>query len=131
MRVRDLQAWYYLLGGVWPLVHFRSFEAVTGPKPDRFQTEVAGVLFAAAGAALLRADRTQQGEQVARLLAATSAAGTALLDWRYRKDLRPLFRLEAALEVGFVVNALARRPGATRGHRAIAPTSWRPSGTPG
>jgi hypothetical protein len=25
---------YYIVSGVWPLAHMRSFEAVTGPKND-------------------------------------------------------------------------------------------------
>lgn len=118
--VRPGQALYYLLGGLWPFVHFRSFQAVAGPKPDRFQTEVTAALFAATGAALLAARDPEPGAATAaRLLAAGAACGVAVVDWRHRKVIRPLFRAEAALEVAFAVAAVVRsgsRRGATNDH---------------
>ena len=39
------QGGYYAITGVWPLVHMRSFEAVTGPKQDHWLVHtVAGLL---------------------------------------------------------------------------------------
>jgi hypothetical protein len=32
MLLIPLQRWYYPAGGLWPLVHLRSFEAVAAPK---------------------------------------------------------------------------------------------------
>lgn len=108
MNATRAQGWYYLLGGVWPLVHLPSFERVAGRKPDRFQTEVASVLFAAAGAALLAGAASPT--PATRVLSGTSAIGVAALDWRYRRQLRPIFRVEAALEVALAAAAL-RGPG--------------------
>jgi hypothetical protein len=100
------QGWYYLLGGLWPLVHFRSFEAVAGPKPDRFQTEVTSVLFTAVGAALLAGSRAARPARPVRLLAAATALGTAYVDLRHRRALRDLFRAEALLELAFATGAV-------------------------
>jgi hypothetical protein len=43
------QAAYYLMTGLWPLFHRRSFEAVTGPKTDYWLVRTVGVLVAAIG----------------------------------------------------------------------------------
>lgn len=43
---------YLLATGVWPLVHRRSFEAVTGPKEDFWLVRTVGGLAAAIGATL-------------------------------------------------------------------------------
>jgi hypothetical protein len=104
-----IQGWYYLLGGLWPFAHFRSFRAVAGPKPDRFQTDVASVLFAAIGAAIIAGSRRDGLEPRTRLLAASSAAGAAYVDWRHRGRIRPIFWLEAACEAVFAVAAATAR----------------------
>jgi len=47
-----LHAAYLIATGVWPLVHRRSFEAVTGPKPEFWLVRVVGGLAAACGVTL-------------------------------------------------------------------------------
>jgi hypothetical protein len=100
------QGCYYLLGGLWPLVHFRSFQAVAGPKPDRFQTEVTSALFAAIGVALLAHPRTEPLPRSTAVLSAASALGTMYVDLRHRRAIRGLFYAEAALEAVFAAAAL-------------------------
>jgi hypothetical protein len=109
MDLLRMQGWYYGIGGLWPLLHFRSFEAVVGPKPDRFQTEVTAALFVAVGAALLAGRAEDHPSRPVRLLATSCAVGTAFVDWRHRRQLRPLFLAEAALEGLFVIGALSGR----------------------
>lgn len=46
---------YYFATGVWPLVSMRTFEAVPGPKTDRWLVKTVGVLDAAVEAALIAA----------------------------------------------------------------------------
>jgi hypothetical protein len=48
-----VQAAYYLITGLWPLVSLRTFEMVTGPKTDDWLVRMVGLLAAAIGAALL------------------------------------------------------------------------------
>ena len=43
----------YVATGLWPIVHLRSFERVTGPKVDGWLVKTTGGLIAAVGAALL------------------------------------------------------------------------------
>ena len=49
------QGGYYMATGLWPIVHFRSFEAVTGPKVDDWLVRMVGLLAATIGTALLLA----------------------------------------------------------------------------
>ena len=118
MLLTRLQGWYYLVGGLWPLVRFRSFEAVAGPKPDRFQTEVTSILFAAIGTALLVGTRGRTLQPAVSTLAVASALGTAYLDLKHRRQVRVIFQPEAALELAFAAAAAAgavRSPAARRG----------------
>jgi len=47
------QGLFYVTTGLWPIVHLRSFEKVTGPKRDKWLVRTLGGLIAAVGAALL------------------------------------------------------------------------------
>jgi hypothetical protein len=113
------QGWYYLAGGAWPFAHFRSFQAVVGPKPDRFQVEVTSALFMAIGAALLAANRDRPGIPV-RGLAVCSAAGVMLVEWRNRRQLRPVFLGEGLLEGAFLTAALASSLPPVRRRRRVS-----------
>src|SRR5687767_15962642 len=53
--VAGLQAVYYLGTGVWPLLHRRSFERLTGKKTDFWLAQTVGVTVMAIGAALAQA----------------------------------------------------------------------------
>ena len=53
MRLPVVQGVYFLLTGVWPLLSIRTFEAVTGPKVDRWLVKTVGLLVAVIGASLL------------------------------------------------------------------------------
>jgi hypothetical protein len=112
-RAGRIQGGYYLLGGLWRLLHARSFERVAGPKPDQFQTDVTAALFTAAGAALIAGTVKSAPQGPARVLAISAPIAVAIVDLRYRHQIRRLFRLEAALEVAFAASAAfpSRRSG--------------------
>lgn len=98
------QGVYYLVGGLWPLIDFPSFERVTGPKPDRFVTEVASALYAAIGSALLVSCRRPPAQ--IRGLALLAAAASAAMDLRHRPDVRPVYVGDAAFEAVLIAAAL-------------------------
>lgn len=102
--MRRAQGWYYLLGGLWPFVHWRSFTAVAGPKPDRFQTEVTAALFVAMGAALA-VDENSLSRDV---LSVSSAIACIAVDRRFDHDIRDVFRVDTALNVAFLIAAFGR-----------------------
>lgn len=99
-----IQAVFYILTGVWPLVHMRSFEAVTGPKTDRWLVKTAGVLITAIGLTLgLAATRRRPTPEIA-LLGVTSAAGLTAIDVVYvaKRRISPVYLLDALAELALI-----------------------------
>jgi hypothetical protein len=50
-----VHAVYYVWTGVWPIVHMRSFLAVTGPKVDLWLVRTVGLLVTAVGGVIAMA----------------------------------------------------------------------------
>jgi hypothetical protein len=103
--LRRAQGAYYLVTGLWPVVHFRSFTVVAGPKPDRFQTQVTGALFAAIGLTLLVGE---PASRATRVLSGASAAAAIGMTTAYRRQIRDVFWADAAVESVFLARALRR-----------------------
>lgn len=95
---------FYLLTGVWPLLHIRSFEWVTGPKTDRWLVKTVGALVSATGLALLLAARRQRVPTDVAVLAMANAASLATIDVVYvaKKRIRPVYLLDAVVEVALL-----------------------------
>ena len=55
-RILTFQSAYYILTGLWPLVHFASFELVTGPKTDDWLVRMVGLLVVLIGVTLAVAE---------------------------------------------------------------------------
>jgi len=100
------QGWYYLASGVWPLVHYRSFIAVTGPKADDWLVRTFGALIAVVGVELVRRPR-------ARFLGAASAAalGIAELVCVRRGRISPVYLLDAVAGALFIAGWASRTDG--------------------
>jgi hypothetical protein len=99
------QSLFYLTTGLWPLLHKRSFQAVTGPKIDWWLVKTVGLLVAVIGAALglawLRRDPDDPRPETT-LLAAGSAVGLAAIDIGYaglHRRIRPVYLLDAIAEL--------------------------------
>jgi hypothetical protein len=96
-----VMAAYYAATGAWPLVHMRSFEAVTGPKTDRWLVKMVAALALANGAVLGFGARraTISAETVA--LAACSALAFSAIDVVYvtRGRIAPVYLGDAAVEL--------------------------------
>jgi len=112
-RLARLMGWYYLFTGIWPLLHIRSFEWITGPKTDKWLVKAVGALITATGATLLlAAKRDRVGPEVA-MLAAGNAAGLAAIDVVYvaKRRIRWVYLLDALLEVALLAGwARVARP---------------------
>jgi hypothetical protein len=110
------QGIFYIVTGVWPLVSIRSFEAVTGPKADRWLVKTAGVLIMAIGAALTMAGWRRSVTREIRLLAVGSALGLTGIDVVYvaRGRIAKVYLLDAAAELalaaGWALAGRVRRP---------------------
>src|SRR4051812_2565295 len=74
MRIAPLvQGSFYVISGLWPIAHLRSFEAVTGKKKEPRLVQTTGALIAAIGAALLVGAGARRRERSAKALGIASA----------------------------------------------------------
>lgn len=106
------QGTYFALTGVWPLVSMRTFEAVTGPKVDRWLVKTVGVLVGIIGGVLVTAGARQRVTPEIRGLAAASALGLAGVDVNYaaRGRISRVYLLDAVAEVLLVAAWVLARP---------------------
>jgi hypothetical protein len=108
------QGAFFIVSGLWPIVHLRSFEAVTGPKLEGWLVKTVGALIAVAGAALAVAGRRgQPGLETAVLGAGTAAALGAIDVWYAgrRRRIHPIYLADAAVELGLASAWAAALPG--------------------
>ncbi len=103
-RLAVAQGAFYVATGVWPLLHMRSFEAVTGEKTDDWLVETVGALLTVSGAVMLMAGLRKRVTPEIALLATGSAGALAAIDVIYtsRQVIRPVYLADAAVEVGLI-----------------------------
>lgn len=95
---------FNVVGGLWPLVHRRSFEAIFGRKQDRWlQYTVAGLLTGNGVVQLLAAD-TAEGRRHARRVGVVTATTLLAIDLIYVPSGRipKTYLLDAAMEAGWL-----------------------------
>lgn len=111
-RVIFTQSAYYLITGVWPLLHMDSFERITGPKTDKWLVKTVGVLVAAIGGSLMVAARGHTVSREAQLLAAASAAGLSVIDVTYvaKGRIAPVYLLDAISEIALLAATAKLKP---------------------
>jgi hypothetical protein len=99
---------YYVATGLWPIVHERSFEAVTGPKTERWLVKTAGALIAAIGASLVVAAYERRVPRSAVVAGIGSAVGLGAVDLVYalRQRISRIYLADAAIEVVLAVSWL-------------------------
>jgi hypothetical protein len=100
-RVATAQGLYFLVTGIWPLIHIDSFQAVTGPKFDLWLVYTVGVLVAVIGLTLLVAARNGRVGTEVLTLAVGSAVGLMAIDLVFvaRGVLQWVYLADAAAEV--------------------------------
>ena len=95
-----VHAAYFAITGVWPILHIRSFMAVTGPKRDIWLVKTVGVLVTVIGVVIgLAAWRGSFTPEVF-VLAVASAAALAWVDVHYhlRGVIPRVYLLDAVAE---------------------------------
>ena len=99
-----VQGAFYVATGIWPVLHMPSFEAVTGPKTDKWLVRTVGSLIAVAGGVMLQAGRRNRVTPEIRALAVGSAAALTAVDCIYtaRGRISPIYLLDAATELGLI-----------------------------
>lgn len=106
--VAQFQAVYYLVTGLWPLIHIRSFLKVTGPKTDVWLVKTVGVLITVVGAVLGLGGSRGTARQEMMVLAVGSAVALTGIDVYYvaRRRIAPIYLLDAAGEIVLIVGWL-------------------------
>jgi hypothetical protein len=91
---------YYLATGIWPLLHLRSFEWITGPKTDRWLVKTVGALIAVIGAVLSLAGIRRSVTPETMVLAAGSCVALGAVDVVYvsKGRIRWVYLLDAVAE---------------------------------
>ncbi|MDQ1060331.1 hypothetical protein QFZ23_004232 [Arthrobacter globiformis] len=101
VAIGRLQGAFLVVNGLWPLVHMPSFEAVFGPKTDKWLVRTVGGLLLTNGLAQLRAGSSPGDVQHARQLGIGTAATLAAADFIYvgNGTLSRMYLLDAAAEL--------------------------------
>jgi hypothetical protein len=104
-RLARLHGLSNVLGGLWPLLHMRSFEAASGPKTDRWLVRTVAGLLVANGLTQLRAPATPDGIAAARRIGIGTAGTLLAIDLTYapRGRISRFYLLDAVLEAGWVL----------------------------
>jgi hypothetical protein len=95
------QAAYLVASGVWPILHRRSFERVTGRKHDFWLVRTVGGLAAATGLSLGVAAIEGKRRREAAILALTSGLVFAVADLRAARTHSRIYLADTLLQVAF------------------------------
>ena len=113
-RILTVQSSYYALTGLWPLLHFDSFELVTGPKTDDWLVRMVALLVVligvTLGVAVLR-DAVWTLEITVLAAGATIAFSAIDIWYAFSGRISPIYLADAVLEATLLVGlVLTRRP---------------------
>ena len=94
------QGLFYVATGVWPIVHLRSFEKVTGPKVDKWLVRTFGGLVAAVGVTLIAGAFERKPSRALQILGIGSALALGAADVLYalRGKISKVYLGDAAAE---------------------------------
>jgi hypothetical protein len=107
-----LQGSYYLVTGIWPVLHRSSFEALSGRKQDYWLVRTVGLLAASIGLGLSSGDRRATGVSADMKATAVSAAlgfGAIDLVEVARGRISPIYLLDFAAQAA-LLTAWLREP---------------------
>jgi hypothetical protein len=104
LRVARFHGLFNVAGGVWPLVHLRSFEAVLGPKVDRWLVYTVAGLMVSVGSAQLCATADAASIRQARRAGVGCAVTLGAVDLVYapRRRISRMYLVDALLEAAWI-----------------------------
>jgi uncharacterized membrane protein len=104
IRLAGVQGLYYLATGILPLVSMRAFEAITGPKVDKWLVKTVGLLISVVGGTLVASAGRRRIPPEIVTLGAGSAAAFAAIDFIYplRGRISKVYMLDGLVELGLV-----------------------------
>src|SRR6185503_914398 len=103
-RLATAQGLYYMVAGLWPVLHLDSFQAVTGDKTDLWLVKTVGLLIAVIGAAVFASRNRPSLFPETFVLAAGSAGVLGAVDVVYalRGVISKIYLLDAVPEAALV-----------------------------
>ena len=106
--VLKVQGLYYILTGLWPVIHMPTFEWVTGPKVDDWLVKMVGLLALVIGATLFIASRRNSSAPEILTLAIGAALAFTSVDTWYALSGRisPIYLADAVTELALVAALL-------------------------
>jgi len=123
------QGVYFLATGMWPLIHMKSFETMTGPKADKWLVRAVGALVGVTGGVLLRAAARNRVTPEVSALGVAASASLGAVDTLYaiRGHSSRLYLADSAVHGAFVAG-WAQAPDTTaevrRPTRSIEPPKF-------
>jgi hypothetical protein len=101
-----------MTSGLWSILHMRSFEAVTGPKRDKWLVKTVGALITAIGSTLLFSAAREPESETARNLGMSTALALIAIDSIYsiRGTIPKIYLMDAAVEAALMAGLLSRPP---------------------
>jgi len=104
-HISFLQGFYFFFAGLWPLVHMKSFEMITGPKTDIWLVRTVGVLVTVIGGVLILFGFRRKVFLEIRVLAMGSALGLAGIEIFHvlAGQISKIYLLDTLMEVIFVI----------------------------
>ena len=115
------QGAYFAAFGAWPLLHFRSFEKATGPKPEQWLTKGIGACWLNVGIHLIQAGlRGGRSRRDVRGLAVRMAMTFAAFDFHsagLRRRISPVSLVNGFVQVAFAAMWEAERLAEARAER--------------
>lgn len=99
--VLNIQGWFYILTGLWPLIHMSSFEKVSGPKHDKWLVRCVSLMILCSGVIFIRYPENE----VALMLAMLNAVSLMIVDVYYvmRRIIWKTYLIDAVIEAGFII----------------------------
>jgi hypothetical protein len=96
---------YWIISGTWPILHIRSFEAVTGPKVDRWLVKAVAALITVIGAGLVQGARSDRVTPELETVAVGSALGLTAVDIVYvsKRRISPIYLLDAVAHTALAI----------------------------
>lgn len=96
------QSTYYLLTGIWPVIHLPSFMAVTGSKTDIWLVEMVALLTIAISIQLIAHINYKQSSPT---LAVTTALSFLVIDSHYALNgtISKIYLGDAAVQLAFLI----------------------------
>ena len=106
------QGVFYVISGLWPIVHLKSFEKVTGRKREGWLAQSMGGLIAAVGVALIVGSLEQRPSRTLQVLGMGSALalGAADLIFAKRGTVSKIYFADAAAEGAALATWIIAKP---------------------